>query len=672
MALSLAFSPPGGAQGRGKPTPFSSILLRIFFFALFLRLAYLLELGGQPALYLLMGDSASYDAWALRLAAGDWLGREVFYQAPLYPYLLGALYALLGHDLFLVRVAQCVLSAGACVLLAAAGRDFFDRRCAALVGVAASLYAPSLFFSCLLQKAALSHFLMALLLYAFGRARQGARARVWLFAGATLGLFALTRENSLILAPLLLLWPLLGFRERPFKARLGWLALAALGLAVILGPTALRNRLVAPSAGAGWQLTTSQLGPNLYIGNNPEATGCYVPLLPGRGDPKYEQADAKALAERALGRSLTPAEVSGYWVERVKKFARAEPSRFAGLLWRKWTLFWSATELADTEDFYSYASWSMLLRVLAPFSNFGVLLALAAAGAVFTWSERRRLAPLYAVIAAFSLAIVIFYVMDRYRYPITAPLMLLAGAALAALVQAARARRAPRAWPWALAAALAAALLALTPTIPKTQLQATTRFNIGHGLAARGEHAKAVEWYASSLALFDQDPQVHNDLAVSLLALGAPDKALQALQALDAARALAPGSALTWANRGVALFALGRAEEALKAYEQALTLDPELRAGRLNLAFALLNLGREREAEAQLRALLAQDKHDAQRLSALNALALLLVEARDPALRDPEQAVRLAQEGLDLAPQDPTLLQTLDRARKAAGSPGAQ
>ena len=31
-----------------------------------------------------------------RIAAGDWLGGEVFYQSPLYPYFLGALYTLFG------------------------------------------------------------------------------------------------------------------------------------------------------------------------------------------------------------------------------------------------------------------------------------------------------------------------------------------------------------------------------------------------------------------------------------------------------------------------------------------------------------------------------------------------------------------------------------------------
>ena len=56
----------------------------------------------------------------------------------------------------------------------------------------------------------------------------------------------------------------------------GFAAAFALGLALVLGPVALRNYVI----GDTFALTTSQLGTNFYIGNNPDATGIYVPLLP--------------------------------------------------------------------------------------------------------------------------------------------------------------------------------------------------------------------------------------------------------------------------------------------------------------------------------------------------------------------------------------------------------
>ena len=57
--------------------------------ALGLRLLHLWQMRGTPYFSTLMGDARGYDQWAQRLAAGDWIGSDVFYQAPLYPYFSG-------------------------------------------------------------------------------------------------------------------------------------------------------------------------------------------------------------------------------------------------------------------------------------------------------------------------------------------------------------------------------------------------------------------------------------------------------------------------------------------------------------------------------------------------------------------------------------------------------
>ena len=75
-----------------------------------------------------MGDSRGYDAWAQQLAAGDWIGRDVFYQAPLYPYFVGVVYALFGHDLLVVRVIQALLGALSCAALGYAAARLISAR----------------------------------------------------------------------------------------------------------------------------------------------------------------------------------------------------------------------------------------------------------------------------------------------------------------------------------------------------------------------------------------------------------------------------------------------------------------------------------------------------------------------------------------------------------------
>src|SRR5688500_6855357 len=54
--------------------------------ALAVRLVHIWQMRESPFFDLLMGDSKAYDEWAQRIAAGAWIGTDVFYQAPLYPY----------------------------------------------------------------------------------------------------------------------------------------------------------------------------------------------------------------------------------------------------------------------------------------------------------------------------------------------------------------------------------------------------------------------------------------------------------------------------------------------------------------------------------------------------------------------------------------------------------
>jgi len=54
------------------------------------------------------------------------------------------------------------------------------------------------------------------------------------------------------------------------------------GVALLLIPVAVRNYAV----GGGFYLTTSQFGPNLYLGNNPRTDGTAGSLIAGRGSSR--------------------------------------------------------------------------------------------------------------------------------------------------------------------------------------------------------------------------------------------------------------------------------------------------------------------------------------------------------------------------------------------------
>jgi len=198
--------------------PFARYAGAIFVAALAVRLLHVWLLSGSPFFDALLGDARGYDEWARRIAGGDWVGTDVFYQAPLYPYFLGVLYKVFGHSLAAVRILQAIVGAGSCALVGLAGYRFFSVRVGAIAGFVLAVYAPAIFFDALIQKSVLDLFFIALSLWLIGRLVDHPRlGRDWCCLGLAMGGLSLTRENALVFVAVILVWVTTGVvsGERP-------------------------------------------------------------------------------------------------------------------------------------------------------------------------------------------------------------------------------------------------------------------------------------------------------------------------------------------------------------------------------------------------------------------------------------------------------------------------
>ena len=161
----------------------------IFTCAFLVRLFYLIEINSIPLFYHLAGDGRTYYEWGQKIAAGDWLGQGVFYQAPLYPYFLGFLQTIFGHNLWLIRLIQIALGAISCALIFAAGRNLFSRRAGIAAGLILACYGPGVFFDGLIEKSILDFFLLSILLWLLSQLAATAPmepvARPWCGSGVT-------------------------------------------------------------------------------------------------------------------------------------------------------------------------------------------------------------------------------------------------------------------------------------------------------------------------------------------------------------------------------------------------------------------------------------------------------------------------------------------------------
>ena len=598
--------------------------LAIFAVALLVRFFHVWQIRRSPFYATLLGDSRGYDEWARQIAAGDWLGHEVFYQAPLYPYLLGFIYAIAGHHLLVVRVVQALIGSASCALLALAGARLMSRPAGIAAGLMLALYAPAIFFDGLLQKSVLDVFFVCLALSDHDqkeprrplralrirsvslRSLRSRRFLLYVALGLTMGGLTLTRENALVFILVILGWITakgLGARGWGPAVRSAGLFLA--GLAIVLLPVAARNSYV----GGGFFVTTSQFGPNFYIGNNAAADGTYQSLRFGRGSPEYERQDATEIAERALGTRLTPGQVSSYWTDKALDFVVSKPGAWLALMGRKVILLWNVTEMVDTESQEAHAEWSLPLRLGGFIGHFGILVPLALLGVFVTWPMRSRLWILYAMTLAYAASVVVFYVFARYRYPLVPLLMLFAAGGVVAIPALIASRRLPGGV-WALAAVTAAAVACNWPMLSPALMRAVTETI----WAARCRPTDG--WTKRSI--------IHRAIASRRFPPAATRvRAARERQVADAiSTTIRPLRASPVSRGGIqfanALLDAGKTGRGHRAFSDRAADDPGVGRRPQQSRIALMDQGRRDEAIAEFRAALAVEPDSAQ--SHLNPL----------------------------------------------------
>lgn len=570
----------------------------IFLFALFVRGVYLWEIktAAVPIFSLLVGDAEYYDLWAQSISKGDWIGKEVFYQAPFYPYFLGVIYALFGRSFLLVKSIQLLIGSLSCVFLAVAGNRFFSKKAGLIAGLLLAVYPSAIFFDALIQKSVFNMFFMAITLMMIGNNLSKPRYGSLFFIGIILGCFSLTRENAMVLFLVIFLWLWFGFENESKGKRVLYTMLVFLGAAIVFLPVAFRNKIV----GNEFLITTSNFGTNLYIGNNLDADGKYKPILYGRGNWRFERKDSTEIAEKVTGRQLSPSEVSRFWTKRVYSFISENPVTWLRLMVKKFTLVWSATEVADTESIYGYSLISALLRTLNSIFHFGILFPLAVFGACMSWKLRKKIWVLYVILILYASSVALFFIFSRYRYPVAAILILFAAIGISRIqhfLQLFPNRKSiaiigavclsgifSNCGIYSLENTRIVALYNWDKTVSLQKAKIETLYNTGKEYYLSGKIKEAIECFQEVILLDPNTVKAYGGLGNALLDNGQIQEAViqyrKALN-LDAAQADVHN------HLGWALLTEGETESAQFHFKEALRLQPAFPSAQNNLDIAL-------------------------------------------------------------------------------------
>jgi 4-amino-4-deoxy-L-arabinose transferase-like glycosyltransferase len=385
----------------------------IFGIAVALRFFHIFSIfNNSPFFDILPGDLGSYDRWAVKIINEGWIGKEIFYQDPLYPYFLALIYKTIGRDFLWIYCIHAVMGGMTSILIYLTGKNVFSRTVGIIGGFLYAFYAPAVYFDGLLLKVSLSALLFTSCIYFLLKDAYDRPRFTQLASGLSLGLAVLTRANFLLLIPVILLI-LAVTRQAVFKRRIIIMALFLIGNSLILFPALLRNYVI----GNDWVLTTAQAGQNFYIGQNPASTGTYISFPFVRADPLYEREDFHREAESRLKKPLKPSEVSDYWFGEGIAFIKDNPFIFLRLTGKKFLMFINEYEVADNHNFYFHKRYSKTLRMLP--LGFGMVGPFFLLGILTMLKERRAAVYiLFLTQTAYIISVIVFYVFSRYRMPV--------------------------------------------------------------------------------------------------------------------------------------------------------------------------------------------------------------------------------------------------------------
>ncbi|MEO6223788.1 MAG: glycosyltransferase family 39 protein, partial [Vicinamibacterales bacterium] len=327
-------------------------LLIVIAAAALLKLIVVWQLADHPLVQPEVGlDTTAYADLAKRVVAGDWgLGPGLYYVSPLYIYVLAAGLAL-TDSFTAVRVLQVLAGALAVGGIWTMARRWSTPRAAWFAAVLAAGTGLMTFYEVLILQASIDVALTTAALLALTWALKGRGSRWFLITGIVLGLAALNRPNMMIAAAGMAALLLMRWWVRPA-------VLLALGVLLGMAPVAVRNVIVADQ----WSLVSSHGGLNFYMGNSETATGFYHDVPGITPDIRGQSRDARRVAELALGRSLSDAEASDYFMDMALTWIRENPGKAARLFLKKAAFVFHAQHVAlpYSYPFFAYDAHTAL------------------------------------------------------------------------------------------------------------------------------------------------------------------------------------------------------------------------------------------------------------------------------------------------------------------------
>lgn len=500
--------------------------MAILALALVLRLLYIAEISAKsPFFEHLVVDAETYHQSALEIlhkAPPKEFTHQAFFQPPLYPYFLAAVYRVFSVSLLAPRIIQAILGALSCGLIFLIARKFFSLQVAVLSGFAAALYRSFIFFDGELLTVSLGTFLGLLGLYASVLALSeeyvDSRKKYGLIIGGGLsfGLFAITIPNILLFGGFLAGYILL---RKSLRNRKLLLTCFLAGFLLPIAVTTTRNYKVSGQ----FVLISHNGGLNFYLGNNLRSEET-TKVRPGR---KWLEITHMPALETGR-QDMTETEKSRHFFKKSFSYIFSHPFHYTSAQGKKTIRFFNKVEIPRNADFYYLKSFSVVLSYDCV--TYLLVCPLALLGFYMLFKERRRLIILYAYFLLYFLSVLGFFVTGRYRIPAIPIMIIFACAAIPDLVRIRADRKVLAKYLLILAALFTFVSFDWFGDYVPPQDNPENFISIGRAYCAKGDLRRALACQTAALAIDPENAEIHFEIGTILRRMGDSQKARQAFQ----------------------------------------------------------------------------------------------------------------------------------------------
>jgi 4-amino-4-deoxy-L-arabinose transferase-like glycosyltransferase len=385
-----------------------------------LRLIYVLETKDTPFFQNLFSDSKIYFDWASKIVnSGNWLGGDVFFMSPAYPYFLAFVFLIFGKSITFIRVLQVIVSSINIIIVFLTTKNLYSEKAGYIAAIIAALFSSFIFYSGAILSETLQTFVISILLLILSNkeklfsfdSKEVKTLRRWALVGITLAVAAIFRANILLFYPALLAWMIYSFRKdktyKPYLVRA--MLFVSVGLLIPVFLITIRNFAVS----GDFVLLTSNGGINFYLGNNKNAAGVFN--SPSDFD-FYSDLSGQKYAEKISGKKLTASETNIFWISKSIAFISSHPLDDIDLTLKKLLLFLGSNDnpqsaIMDMNFFRE--NYAKILKF--PFPDFYFVFLLSVFGFFATWKERSEFSLFYIFICCYIISTIMFFVIGRFR-----------------------------------------------------------------------------------------------------------------------------------------------------------------------------------------------------------------------------------------------------------------